>query len=324
MVISRTPFRISFFGGGTDFPQWYKNHEGMVISTTIDKYCFISIKEIPPFVGYKYRIVYSKQELTNDIKDIEHPSARACLGFMQMHNKRIEVIHSGDLPSKAGLGSSSAFTVGLINALNSMTEEKFFNKESLADAALYVEHKLLNEAVGSQDQIATAIGGFNVIRFIGEGRNIRPLLYDNRLNDYLMLFFTGTTRFASEIEKTKIDTISQKESYYQALLDIAKQAQPLFIKDIGKIGKLLHESWMLKKQLSDKVSNKQIDDIYEVAMNNGATGGKLLGSGGGGFLLFFVEPSKHDRVRSALRHLMEVNFHFETKGSTIIYNENER
>jgi D-glycero-alpha-D-manno-heptose-7-phosphate kinase len=322
MVISRTPFRISFFGGGTDLPKWYNNHEGMVISTTIDKYCFLSVKELPPFLPYKYRIVYSQQELVNSLYEIDHPSARECLRHMGMKDRRIEVVHSGDLPSKAGLGSSSSFTVGLLNALAALQNETF-SKKNLAKVSIELEQKILKEAVGSQDQVAATYGGFNVIRFKKGSIVVSKLEYNPELKNFLLLYFNGTTRVANEIEKTKIKTMNKREESYKALFDIAKVAKPFFSQDVTKIGKLLNETWLMKKELSSKVSTDDIDKIYDVALGAGATGGKLLGSGGGGFLLFFVEPNKQQKVRLALKNLMEVPFQFESTGSTIIYNNSE-
>jgi D-glycero-alpha-D-manno-heptose-7-phosphate kinase len=294
----------------------------MVISTTIDKYCFLSVKELPPFLPYRYRVVYSQQELVNSLDEINHPSARECLRHMEMKDRRVEIVHSGDLPSKAGLGSSSSFTVGLLNALAALQGEKF-SKRNLAKVSIELEQKILKEAVGSQDQVAATYGGFNVIRFKENSITVSKLDYNPELKNFLLLYFNGTTRMANEIEKTKIKTMKNKEGHYIALLDIAKEAKPFFSKDVSKIGKLLNETWLMKKGLSNKVSTEDIDKIYDAALEAGATGGKLLGSGGGGFMLFFVEPNKQQKVKLALKNLMEVPFNFETTGSTVIYSNLE-
>ena len=326
MLISKTPFRMSFFGGGTDLPQWYKENGGAVISTTIDKYCYIFTKRLPPFLDYNYRIVYSKQELVKNLEEIEHPSVKGCLAFMNMFEEKIEIIHSGDLPSKAGIGSSSSFTVGLLNALHAL-QGKRINKEMLAKQAIEVEQNYIKEAVGDQDQIAAAYGGFNHITFDKNGFKVNSFYNNaflNEFNNHLLLFFTGYTRFAFEIESKKIEKIGEKISYYNKLKEITKEALAYFneTESFKKIGKLLHTSWLIKKELCDKISNEKLDEIYQAAIDAGAIGGKLLGSGGGGFMVFFVEPPEQEKVKYALRKLMHVPFKFEKNGSEVIYYNN--
>lgn len=324
MVISRTPFRISFFGGGTDLPQWFlkEGNQGAVISTTIDKYCYLSVKQIPPFLDYKYRIAYTKQEMVNSIDDIVHPAARECLRFMKQ-TVPTEIIHGGDLPARAGLGSSSSFVVGLLNALYAMQGKKA-PKNMLGAQAIYIEQQMIKEAVGNQDQLAAAYGGFNFISFSKNGFEIRKFddyTFLDEFNKYLLLFFTGLQRNAFEIEQTKINDMDKKFSKYDLLNKITDQALKIMANptNMDDIGRLLHETWLTKKELSDKVSTKEIDEIYATAREAGAIGGKLLGSGSGGFMLFFVEPDKQEAVKEKLNKLMYVPFKFERNGSEIIY-----
>lgn len=324
MLINRTPFRISFFGGGTDFPSWYQSNGGAVLSTTIDKYCYISCRRLPPFFQYKYRIVYSKQETVNELEEIIHPAVRETLKFMGI-DEGVEIHHDGDLPARAGLGSSSAFTVGLLQALYAL-RGKMVTKKRLSLDAIHIEQEMIKEHVGSQDQVAVAFGGFNKITFSAQHNfEVTPIILNKTKNqqfqDHLMMFFTGFSRIASEIEKEKLEKISGKRSELLLLHDIVGEAINILTGDgdMGDFGKLLNESWNLKKRLSDKVSTIAIDSIYESGIKNGAIGGKLLGAGGGGFMLFFVKPEDKDRLRHALRHLLHVPFRFETQGSQIIY-----
>lgn len=324
MLINRTPFRISFFGGGTDFPSWYQSNGGAVLSTTIDKYCYISCRRLPPFFQYKYRIVYSKQETVNELEEIIHPAVRETLKFMGI-DEGVEIHHDGDLPARAGLGSSSAFTVGLLQALYAL-RGKMVTKKRLSLDAIHIEQEMIKEHVGSQDQVAVAFGGFNKITFSAQHNfEVTPIILNKTKNqqfqDHLMMFFTGFSRIASEIEKEKLEKISGKRSELLLLHDIVGEAINILTGDgdMGDFGKLLNESWNLKKRLSDKVSTIAIDSIYESGIKNGAIGGKLLGAGGGGFMLFFVKPEDKDRLRHALRHLLHVPFRFDTQGSQIIY-----
>lgn len=324
MIITRTPFRISFFGGGTDYPVWYKENSGAVISTTIDKYCYISIRYLPPFFEHKHRIVYSFIENVKDINDIRHPVVKALLKLFKI-NKGVEIHHDGDLPARAGLGSSSAFTVGMLNSLYAL-KGKIISKHDLAKQAIYVERGVLKENVGSQDQVACAYGGFNKIIFHNDNNfRVEPITLQKerlrQLQDHLILVFTGLSRFASEIASDQIKNISEKKKELSAMRQMVDEAVNILNsnRNIINFGKLLHESWQLKKKLSNKISNLQIDAIYEKALRNGAVGGKLLGAGGGGFMLLFVPPEKRKKVKLGLKDLLEVKFVFENDGSQIIY-----
>jgi D-glycero-alpha-D-manno-heptose-7-phosphate kinase len=323
MIITRTPFRISFFGGGTDYPQWYREHGGAVLSTSIDKYCYISCRNLPPFFEHKHRIVYSKIENVVHVDDIEHPSVRAVFQWLQVSDG-IEVHHDGDLPARSGLGSSSAFTVGLIHALRALRGQQS-SKSELASGALHVEQNLIGENVGSQDQVVVAYGGLNRIDFPVSGDfSVQPvvMLRDKQelLNDHMMLFFTGITRIASDVAASKIQNLSSRSAELNAMRAMVDEALNILTSenvDMTAFGRLLHESWLLKRRLSDAVSTLHIDQTYEVAMRAGAIGGKLLGAGGGGFLLIFAEPEKHAEIRKALAKLIYVPFRFEASGSNL-------
>ncbi len=325
MIISRTPFRISFFGGGTDYPVWYKENEGAVISASINKYCYITCRYLPPFFGYKYRIVYSQREAVYELNEIKHHSVRECLRFMDLANG-VEVHHDGDLPARTGLGSSSSFTVGLLNALYAL-KGKMVTKKQLAMDAIKVEQEMIKENVGSQDQTIAAFGGFNKITF---GRNynieVQPITLDfdksTHFQKHLMLFFTGFSRTASEIAGEQIKETANKtkelkamHAMVEAAADILNQSRDNF----DAFGKLLNEAWKIKRSLTSKISTPFVDEIYETALRAGASGGKLLGAGGGGFILFFVKPERQAKVRAALRKLLYVPFGFDTLGSQIIY-----
>jgi len=325
MIISRTPFRISFFGGGTDYPVWYKEHGGAVLATSIDKYCYINLRHLPPFFDYNYRLVYSKSEQIQDISEIQHPSIRETLRFMNS-NQGLEIHHDADLPARSGLGSSSSFTVGLLNAMYAM-KGKMVTKRQLALDAIHVEQYLINENVGSQDQTSAAFGGFNKIEFGGEQEiQVQPITIGAKksqdLQDHLMLFFTGFSRIASEIAGEQIKKTPDKTAELNRMREMVDEAIGILNSsdsDITDFGRLLHESWMIKRSLTDKISTSQIDQIYETAMRAGALGGKLLGAGGGGFILFFVESEFQPMVKEKLKNLLHVPFKFDTLGSQIIY-----
>lgn len=324
MIISRTPFRISFFGGGTDYPIWYQDYGGAVLSTTIDKYCYLTCRYLPPFFEHKYRIVYSKIDTVNRIRDIRHPAARAILEFMKI-SKGVEVHHDGDLPARTGLGSSSAFTVGLLNSLYAL-KGVMPTKHRLAGEAMHIERDILKENVGSQDQVAVSYGGFNKINFEKDGGfSVEPIILGkNRLNElenHLMLFFTGFSRTASGIAGKQIKNTVNKKSELTRMHSFVDEAKSILTdcSDIAEFGKLLYESWKLKRSLTDKVSTPEIDNVYDMAMRAGATGGKLLGAGGGGFVLFFVKPELRERVRKKLNKLLLVKFGFENQGSQVIF-----
>ncbi|MEI6207216.1 MAG: hypothetical protein WCP20_10565 [Desulfuromonadales bacterium] len=326
MIITRTPFRISFFGGGTDLPAWYKENGGAVLSTTIDKYCYVSLRKLPPFFDYKHKIVFfSKQEAFNKLDEIEHPAVREIYRFMNVQEGLV-MQHDGDLPSHSGLGSSSAFTVGLLHALYAL-KGKMASKKRLALEAIHIEQNMIKEAVGSQDQVASAFGGLNKIIFSAQDNvEVKPFVITAEkyahLQNCLMLFFTGFSRFAVEIEKDKLrqlDTNKQSLSLMQATVETAADILDGDISGYDDFGALLHESWLLKKRLSNKVSTNVIDDIYTTAMNSGALGGKILGAGGGGFMLFFVRSEDRERLRQGLSPLLHVPFRFDSLGSQVIY-----
>lgn len=325
MIITRTPFRISFFGGGTDFPAWYREHGGAVLSTTIDKYSYVHCRMLPPFFDYKHKIVFfSKQEAVNYIDDIAHPAVREVYRFMNI-TEGLVMQHDADLPSHSGLGSSSAFTVGLLNALYAL-QGKMINKKRLAYEAIHVEQEMIREAVGSQDQMAVAFGGLNKIVFSSNSIEVNPVTISNeniiRLQSHLMLFFTGFPRFAVEIEKEKIQNLDKKKHELRAMHRLVESAIDILndgIDGYDDFGRLLHENWLLKKSLSDKVSTAHIDDIYNKGLANGALGGKILGAGGGGFILFYIAPEKQEQLKNAFSPLLHVPFRFDTLGSQVIY-----
>lgn len=323
MIITRTPFRISFFGGGTDFPSWYRDNGGAVLSTTIDKYCYINCRLLPPFFSHKHRIVYSRSEQVNIIDDIQHPAVREAFRFMNVQDG-LELHHDGDLPARSGIGSSSAFTVGLLHALYGLNG-KLVTKKRLALESIYIEQEMIRENVGSQDQVAVAFGGLNKILFKGD-HDIEVIPITNkvqRVNDlqnHLLLFFTGLTRYASDIEKDKMHNIADKKTQLDKLSQMVDSAIDILNSEgaLDDFGRLLHESWLIKKSLSSQVSTSRIDAIYDTALKNGALGGKLLGAGGGGFLLFYVKPEQQAKLKEKL-DLLHVPFRFDTLGSQIIY-----
>lgn len=324
MIITRTPFRISFFGGGTDYPKWYQQHGGVVLATSIDKYCYISCRYLPPFFEHKYRIVYSRIENVRHVSEVEHPAVRAVLTTMRC-DQGLEIHHDGDLPARSGLGSSSSFTVGLVNALMAL-EGKYISHDDLASRAIDIEQNVIKEAVGSQDQITAAFGGFNRIEFRQDDSfDVSPVILpkarQDELENHLVLCFTGLSRFASEIAKTQLDNMKNRERELHRMKEMVDEAIAILQakgRPVEEFGKLLHESWKYKRSLSDKVTTAEIDDIYEAAMAAGATGGKILGAGGGGFLLLFVRPELQARVKERLKHLVHVPFGFENSGSRVI------
>ena len=323
MIISRTPFRVSFFGGGTDYNGWFNENKGAVLATTIDKYCYISCRYLPPFFEHKFRIIYSKMEHVRTIDEIDHPSVREVLRFSKIP-EGVEIHHDGDLPARTGLGSSSAFTVGLLNCVYAL-KGQMVTKERLAKEAIHIEQDMIKENVGCQDQMLAAYGGLNYIEFGGSNHmRVQPLTLSAEklalLQDHLMLFFTGFSRTASQIAEHQIKNIPNKKAELQRMYEMVQQAvEVLNGGEISKFGKLLNESWQLKRTLSDKISTDHIDNLYETAVRAGALGGKLLGAGGGGFVLFFVEPGKKAKVREALKELLEVPIKFENLGSQIIF-----
>jgi D-glycero-alpha-D-manno-heptose-7-phosphate kinase len=325
MVITQTPFRVSFFGGGTDFPLWFREHGGSVLSTTIDKFCFISCRKLPPFFEHKHRIVYSFIENVKSPDEIKHPAVRAVMQYLEVETG-LEVHHDGDLPARSGIGSSSAFTVGFLNAMRALRGEAC-SKESLAKEAIHIEQEVLHEAVGSQDQIAVTYGGLNRIDLRTDGSfAVTPVVISlerrTQFEDSLLLFYTGRSRISSNVSKATLENMDKGKTALRAIHQIVDEATKSLQSDkteLAEIGKLLHESWLLKRSLSKKVSAPEFDDLYETGRKAGALGGKLIGAGGGGFILFFVEPDKRKDVRAALSKLLEVPIRFERDGSKVIY-----
>ena len=324
MIISRTPFRISFFGGGTDYPAWYEGNHGQVLATTINKYCYVSCRTLPPFFGHKHRIVYSRIENVRRFSEIRHPSARACLQFMKIR-AGIEVHHDGDLPARSGIGSSSAFTVGLLHALYAL-KGLMPTRRQLATNAMHIEQDILKEAVGAQDQMLAAFGGFNLIYFGGARHlQLRPITLPPRriasLQSHLMLFYSGVPRNSSDIAREQVRQTKARGSELQTMRELTDAALDLLSGrgDIAEFGRLLDENWLIKRSLTSKVSNARIDEIYAEARRAGALGGKILGAGGGGFLLLFAKPEAQPAIRRRLHKLLHVPFEFESMGSRIIF-----
>jgi D-glycero-alpha-D-manno-heptose-7-phosphate kinase len=328
MIISRTPYRISFFGGGTDYPGWYRKHGGAVLATTIDKYCYITCRYLPPFFEHRIRIVYSKIEKCQTIDEIFHPSVREILRFLNI-DRGVEIHHDGDLPARSGMGSSSSFTVGLLHALYAL-KGQMPGKNRLAQESIHIEQEILKETVGSQDQMSAAHGGFNNIEFSDSGEiSIQPMTLGkeriNELNSHLMLFYTGIIRTASNVAESYVNDIENRKSQFQIMSGLLNESITVLAKgkDINRFGELLHEAWQVKRSLSKKVSNPKVDEIYKNARSAGAVGGKLTGAGGGGFILLFVPPEKQRMVKEKLSKLIYVPFKFESSGSQIVVFNNQ-
>ncbi len=323
MIITKTPFRMSFFGGGTDMPAFFNEHGGAVISTTFDKYCYVTVRHLPPFFDYTSELVYSRIEQVDSIEKIEHPLVRNCIKFLDMHELRVN--YESDLPARTGLGTSSSFAVGLLNAFYAL-KGKYASKKQLADEAIYVERELCKESGGWQDQIAAAFGGFNRIDFKDNGYKVSPIIISpgrkQRLNDNLLLFFTGFSRFSSEIQKSTEAAIKDKTAQLKEMLALVNEAQEVLVNDksdLDDFGRLLDTTWRLKRQTGAKISTGSIDELYEKGIKAGALGGKLLGAGGGGFLVFYVQPEKRQAVLAAMRDLLHVPFAFENGGTQVLY-----
>ncbi len=329
MIISRTPFRVSFFGGGTDYPVWYREHGGAVLATSINRYCYLSCRYLPPFFEHRSRIVWSQIERVSSNDKIEHPVVRAVLDLMQMP-EGLEIHHDGDLPSRTGLGSSSAFTVGLLHALHAL-KGQMLSKMDMAKAAVHVEQVLLKEAVGVQDQISTAFGGFNRVDINPDDSfTVRPMTLPpgrlNELQSHILMFYTGVSRLSSEVAKESIAQIPNKTNDLHRTRAMVDEASDILVRggDILDFGRLLHDAWQIKRSLSAKVAPEFVDDIYTKARAAGAVGGKLLGAGGGGFMIFFASPERHQAIIEALNHLLLVPIEFEQGGSQIIFYDQER
>jgi D-glycero-alpha-D-manno-heptose-7-phosphate kinase len=328
MIISRTPYRISFFGGGTDYPGWYLKHGGMVLGTAINKYCYITCRYLPPFFEHRCRLVYSKIESVGHYREFKHPAARETLRFLKLE-RGIEIHHDGDLPARSGMGSSSSFTVGLLNALYAL-KGTMVSKHQLLTESLHIEQNMIQETVGSQDQTLAAYGGFNQIQFLENGSiSVRPVVMSseamNHFNDHLMLFYTGIKRTAADVADSYVMNIEEKKRQLRIMKDLVDEALSVLGKggDFNDFGHLLHESWLAKRSLSPRVSNSQVDEMYEAARAAGALGGKITGAGGGGFMLLFVPPHQQSKVREALKAQLHVPFRIDTSGSQIVYFQNE-
>jgi D-glycero-alpha-D-manno-heptose-7-phosphate kinase len=327
MVITRTPFRMSFFGGGTDYHQWYSKYGGSVLATSIDKYCYITCRKLPPFFDHKHRIIYSKIETVKNNFQIQHPVVKAVLDWSNQKDG-LEIHHDGDLPARSGLGSSSSFTVGLIHALNSLNGN-YSNSKFLSQNAIHIERDVLRENVGSQDQISAAYGGFNLIKFSTDGSfDVDPvnISYSRKkdLEDSLMLFFTGVSRYSSDIAKSTIANIDKQKEKFITLNQMVNEALEILTNEevsLDKFGELLNKSWEYKKSISNKISTKKIDKIYNSAIESGAIGGKILGAGGGGFIVFYVPKKFQVALRNKLNDLVYVPFKFENTGSTTVLNQ---
>jgi D-glycero-alpha-D-manno-heptose-7-phosphate kinase len=329
MITTRTPLRVSFFGGGTDYPVWYRQYGGAVLSTTINKSCYITCRWLPPFFDYHSRISYSKVENVDSNREIQHPSVRACLQFLGV-KEGVEVHHIADLPARTGLGTSSAFTVGLLLGLYAL-KDQMRDKYALAADAIFVEQDLLQEAVGAQDQVSAAHGGFNRINFHTDGtiEVKRVLTAHNRLAEleqHMALYFTGFSRTASEIAKEQLRMTPYREKELGMMLQLVDEAEDIITspdRPIDDFGRLLHEGWKIKRTLTQQITNARIDEIYEAGLGAGALGGKLLGAGGGGFMLFFVAPERREALRMRLKKLLCVPFAFSNRGSDVVVYEPE-
>jgi D-glycero-alpha-D-manno-heptose-7-phosphate kinase len=328
MIISRTPYRISFFGGGTDFPAWFRKHGGAVLATTIDKYCYLTCRYLPPFFEHRIRLVYSRIESCHSLDEIAHPSVREVLRYLKI-DRGVEIHHDGDLPARSGMGTSSSFTVGLLHALYAL---KGFmpSKHQLAEESIHIEQEVLKETVGSQDQVSAAYGGFNHISFLPNGTfSVRPITLTQErlkeLNSHLMLFYTGIKRTSADIAESYVNDMEARRRQLRIMKDLIEESISILNNgdDLRGFGELLHEAWQAKRSLSAAVSNSLVDEIYASAVSAGAVGGKLTGAGGGGFMLLFAPPSRQKEIRERLNTLIHVPFKIEFSGSQIIFFDSE-
>lgn len=324
MIITKTPFRMSFFGGGTDMEDYFKEYGGAVISTTFDKYCYVNVRHLPRFFDYTNEISYSKTERVKTVDEIRHPAVRNAMKMLDMHELRLT--YEADLPARSGLGTSSSFAVGMLNAFYSL-KGKFADKRKLADEAIYLERVLCNESGGWQDQIAASFGGLNRINFSKDGYEVVPIIISperkKQLNHNLLMFFTGFTRFSSDIQKTNsITSSAEKINRLHEMYKLVDQAEAVLQdshSDLDDFGRLLDYTWQLKKNTGEKISTSSIDKLYEEGVKAGALGGKLLGAGGGGFLVFYVQPEMQEAVKEAMKDLLYIPFEFENSGTKVIY-----
>lgn len=323
MIITKTPFRMSFFGGGTDMKDYFKENGGAVLSTTFDKYCYVNVRHLPRFFDYSTELSYSKTERVTNVEDIQHPAIRNAMQMLDMHE--IRLTYEADLPARSGLGTSSSFAVGMLNAFYAL-KGKYIDKKRLADEAIYLERVLCNEAGGWQDQIAASFGGFNRINFGPDGYEVLPVIISperkKQLNDNLMMFFTGFTRFSSDVQRANSLNNQDKKKQLRQMRELVDEAEYILVekqRDLDDFGRLLDVTWKLKRQTGTAVSTDSIDALYEKGIEAGALGGKLLGAGGGGFLVFYVEPEKQEDLKKAMNDLMYIPFKFEEGGTRVIH-----
>ena len=323
MIITKTPFRMSFFGGGTDMESFFMENGGAVLSTTFDKYCYVNVRHLPRFFDYSTELSYAKIERVTDVNDIQHPAIREAMKMLDMHE--IRLTYEADLPARSGLGTSSSFAVGMINAFYAL-KGKYADKKKLADAAIYLERELCKEAGGWQDQIAASYGGFNRINFNSDGYEVLPLIINperkRQLNNNLMMFFTGFTRFSSDVQKANASNKADKGNQLKEMLALVDEAEKVLVdkqSDLDEFGRLLDHTWRIKRKTGNTVSTNSIDELYDKGLKAGALGGKLLGAGGGGFLVFYVEPDKQEKVKKAMEDLLYIPFEFEDGGTRVIH-----
>lgn len=324
MIITKTPFRMSFFGGGTDMEDYFTEHGGAVLSTTFDKYCYVNVRHLPRFFDYSTELSYAKIERVTEVSHIQHPAIREAMKMLDMHE--IRLTYEADLPARSGLGTSSSFAVGMLNAFYAL-KGKYADKKKLADEAIYLERVLCQEAGGWQDQIAASYGGFNRINFGPEGYEVLPVILSperkKRLNSHLMMFFTGFTRFSSQVQKSNCaDSPVNKKDMLKRMHGLVDEAEKVLVnqdRDLDEFGNLLDEAWKIKRQTGRFVSTDSIDALYEKGLEAGALGGKLLGAGGGGFLVFYVRPEKQKEVQKAMKDLLYIPFAFENGGTRVIH-----
>ncbi len=324
MIITKTPFRMSFFGGGTDMESFFRENGGAVLSTTIDKYCYVTVRHLPRFFDWSTHLTYSTQEFVLNVDEIKHPAIKNAMKMLDMHE--IRLLYEADLPARSGLGTSSSFAVGMLNAFYAL-KGKYADKKKLADEAIYLERVLCKEAGGWQDQIAAAFGGMNRIEFNKDGTyEVKPIIIHperkRQLNDNLLMFFTGFTRFSSDMQKENQAGYDQKVKQLKQMYDLVDEAEAVLedkYSDLDDFGRLLDESWRLKRQTGGSITTESIDALYDKGMAAGALGGKLLGAGGGGFLLFYVQPNKREAVMEEMKKLLYVPFRFENGGTQVIH-----
>lgn len=322
MIIVKAPFRMSFFGGGTDYQPFFEKYGGCVLSTTFDKYCYVTIRHVPPYHDYHNHVVYSKMESTCKVEEIEHPLVRNAMQYLDMHE--LSIVYDSDLPARSGIGSSSAFAAALVDGFYAL-KGKYANKHKISEDAIYIERVLCNENGGWQDQIASSYGGLNHISFDKNGFSVNPVIISKsrkqELNNHLMLFFTGFSRISSNIADTQMQSTEKKKKNLFEMQHLVDEGESVLTGkgDICRFGELLDYTWHLKRGLTDKISSTTVDQIYNAAKKAGAIGGKLMGAGGGGFMMFFAEPDTQPYIRKALGSLLYVPFQFENDGVQILY-----